>query len=158
ANCLNTFTRNVACDCDEYGYFFQAQKTKDFDTVLSIMQPDGTRKRTDIRTLPFVRFEDNEAHCQRRHAVNLGGAAPRGDGVQGVGPDLQHPLVVRNYRAWNVHWAIHPVSPSLLIDNMDVYNAEYGVWRPVYRNHAYRNITMNEVPSNLQYAFVASAK
>ena len=31
ANSHNTFTRNVACECDEYGYFFQAAKTADFD-------------------------------------------------------------------------------------------------------------------------------
>ena len=33
-------------------------------------------KKVDIRTLPFVRFEDNEAHCQRRHGFNLGGGVP----------------------------------------------------------------------------------
>ena len=27
ANSLNSFTRNVAAECDEYGYFFQAAKT-----------------------------------------------------------------------------------------------------------------------------------
>src|SRR5204862_3125543 len=73
ANSHNSFTRNVACDCDEYGYFFQAAKTSDFDPVRAVMQPDGSRKPVDIRTLPFVRFEDNEVHCQRRPACNLGG-------------------------------------------------------------------------------------
>src|SRR5262249_41401133 len=87
ANSLNSFTRNVACDCDEYGYFFQAAKTADFDPELSVQQPDGKRRPVDIRTLPFLRFEDNEAHCQRRHALNLGGGAPFGEPtVAGVGP------------------------------------------------------------------------
>jgi hypothetical protein len=145
ANSLNTFTRNVACDCDEYGYFFQVIAGKDFDPVLSIPQPDGSKKRTDIRTLPFVRFEDNEANCQRRHAFNLGGGVPFGDGVAGVGPDVRHPFVIRNFRSWNVHWAIHTVSPSVLIENLDIHHANYGIWRPVYKDHAYKNVKLDKI-------------
>ncbi|MFO0969951.1 MAG: G8 domain-containing protein, partial [Gemmataceae bacterium] len=158
ANCRNSFTRNVAAECDEYGYFFQVEKTAAFNPVLPILQPDGAKKAVDIRTLPFIRFEDNETHCQRRHGFNLGGGVPFGPGVAGVGPDEKHPFVIKNFRSWNVHWAIHPVSPSLLIDGLDVFNAEYGVWRPVYRNHAYRGIAMHDVPDKLHYAFVSPAK
>ena len=155
ANCLNSFTRNVACDCDEYGYFFQAARTADFDPVLSVRQPDGTRKRVDIRTLPFLRFDDNEAHCQRRHGFNLGGGVPFGKpNVDGVGPDARHPFVVRNFRAWNVHWAIHPVSPSLLIENMDIHQGDYGIWRPVYQAHVYKDVSISKVPAGQHYAFV----
>ena len=158
ANSRNTFTRNVACECDEYGYFFQAAKTADFDPVLPVLQPDGSRKKVDIRTLPFVRFEDNEAHCQRRHGFNLGGGVPFGKpNVDGVGPDEKHPFVIRNYRAWNVHWAIHPVSPSLLLDKLDIYDAEYGVWRPEYKRHAYRAIHFDKVPEKTQYGFADKA-
>jgi hypothetical protein len=154
ANCRNTFTRNVACDCDEYGYFFQATKTKGFDPILSVLHPDGKRKKVDIRTLPFIRFEDNEAHTQRRHAFNLGGGVPFGPpNVDGVGPDAKHPFLIRNLRTWDVHWAIHPVSPSLLLDNLDVHVADYGVWRPVYNRHAYRGIRMSEVPKEQHFAF-----
>jgi hypothetical protein len=154
ANCLNTFTRNTACECDEYGYFFQAPKTAEFDPVLSVMQPDGSRAKVDVRTLPFVRFEGNEAHCQRRHAINLGGGVPFGEPtVAGVGPDARHPFVVRGLKVWNAHWAIHPVTPSLLLDGFDVYDAEYGVWRPVYNRHAYRNVRMDKVPDATRFAF-----
>ncbi|ODU00434.1 MAG: hypothetical protein ABS79_03360, partial [Planctomycetes bacterium SCN 63-9] len=73
ANSLNTFTRNVAAECDQYGYRFEVRKTADFDPVLHIQQPDGSDKLVDIRTLPFVRFEGNEAHCHRRFGINLGG-------------------------------------------------------------------------------------
>jgi hypothetical protein len=159
ANSLNSFTRNVAAECDEYGYFFQAPKTADFDPVLAVQQPDGTKKKVDIRTLPFIRFEDNEAHCQRRHAFNLGGGVPFGPpDVGGIGPDERHPFIIKNLKTWNVHWAIHPVSPSVLLENMDVYNAEYGVWRPVYNRHAYRGIKMSDVPPQTQYAFVNTGK
>ena len=155
ANSLNSFTRNVAAECDEYGYFFQAARTPDFNPVLAIQQPDGRLQKVDIRTLPFVRFEGNEAHCQRRHAFNLGGGVPFGEpNVGGVGPDAQHPFVIRNFRVWNSHWAIHPVAPSLLIDGFDVSQAEYGVWRPVYRAHAYRHVSMQDVPERTRYAFV----
>jgi hypothetical protein len=158
ANSLNTFTHNVACECDEYGYFFQAAKTADFDPVLPILQPDGSRKKVDIRTLPFVRFEDNEAHCQRRHAFNLGGGVPFGKpNVDGVGPDEKHPFVIRNYRAWNVHWALHPVSPSVLLDNLDVFDAEYGIWRPEYNRHAYHGLHFDQIPENTRYAFAQGA-
>jgi hypothetical protein len=158
ANSLNAFTRNVACECDEYGYFFQVAKTDDFDPVLPVLQPDGTKKKVDVRTLPFIRFEDNESHCQRRHAFNLGGGVPFGKpNVDGVGPDEKHPFVIRNYRAWNVHWAIHPVSPSVLLDNLDIYNAEYGVWRPEYNQHAYRGIHFDDVPDGNHYGFGGKA-
>jgi hypothetical protein len=156
ANCRNSFTRNVAAECDEYGYFFQAPKTKDFDPVLPVQQPDGTRKPVDIRTLSFLRFEGNEAHTQRRHAFNLGGGVPFGEPtVNGVGPDPKHPFVIRDFKVWDAHWAIHPVSPSVLLDRMTVHHAEYGVWRPVYKDHAYRDITMDDVPEKTRYAFVS---
>src|SRR5262249_41641382 len=143
-NCHNAFTRNVAAECDEYGYFFQAAKTKDFNPVLKIQQPDGTKKAVDIRTLPFIRFEDNVTHCQRRHGFNLGGGVPFGEpNVGGVGPDARHPFIIRNMKCYNVHWAIHPVAPSVLLDGVQIVNAEYGVWRPVYKDHAYRGIVMH---------------
>jgi hypothetical protein len=154
ANSLNTFTRNVAAECDEYGYFFQAAKTADFDPVLPIRQPDGSLQKTDIRTLPFVRFEDNEAHCQRRHAFNLGGGVPFGEpNVDGVGPDANHPFVIRNFRVWNSHWAIHPVSPSVMLDRFDAYDGDYGIWRPEYMRHSYRGVSIDKILPENRYAF-----
>jgi hypothetical protein len=148
ANCRNTFTRNVACECDEYGYRFEVVKTADFDPALFIRQPDGSREKTDIRTLPFIRFEDNESHCQRRHAFNLGGFAgvPSGElHVGGVGPDAQHPFVIRNMRCWNVHWAFHALSPCVLLDGMDIWNADYELWRINYDRHAYRGVKISQI-------------
>lgn len=156
ANSRNTFTRNVACDCDEYGYFFQAMKTADFDPVLSVQQPDGQFQKVDIRALPFIRFEDNESHCQRRHGFNLGGGVPFGEGVAGVGPDQRHPFVIRNYRSWNVHWAFHPVSPAVLAENLDIYQAEYAIWRPVYNKHAYRGIKLDQITVHKEFSPVGA--
>jgi hypothetical protein len=106
--------------------------------------------------LPFVRFEDNESHCQRRHSLNLGGGAPFGPpNANGVGPDASHPFIVRGTRLWNVHWGINPVSPSVLIDQMAIHNAEYGVWRPEYKDHFYRGVSFSDVPEKNYYAFAS---
>jgi len=154
ANSHNAFTRNVACECDEYGYFFQCAKTTNFDPMLNVQQPDGSQKKVDIRTLPFVRFESNESHCQRRHAFNLGNGAPFGEpNVGGVGPDPRHPFIIRDTKIWNVHWAFSPVSPCVMVDGMNIHNAEYGLWRAVYQQHAYHNVAIDAVPKDTVNAF-----
>jgi hypothetical protein len=157
ANSLNTFTRNVAAECDEYGYRFDATATPDFSLTLNVPQPDGTRRTTDIRTLPFVRFEDNEAHTQRRHAFNFGGFS-NGDGnnvdrsakagVAGVGPDAAHPFVIKNYRAWDVHWALHPRPPCVMLDGMDAAHSHYAFWFANYDRHSYRDIKLTDITVN----------
>ncbi|MCE9525008.1 MAG: hypothetical protein K8R36_03025, partial [Planctomycetales bacterium] len=65
ANSLNSFTRNVAAACDAYGFRFEATNSSALKLDLPVMQPDGTMKVTDIRTLPFVRFDGNEVHSSR---------------------------------------------------------------------------------------------
>jgi hypothetical protein len=134
ANCLNTFTRNVSCENDRYGYRFEATSGSSFKTTLPILQPDGTRQVTDIRTLPFVRFEGNEAHSDGLYGINLG------EGVNRVGPDTKHPFVMRNTTIWDVHYAFRPQSPSLLVEGMRIWRGEYGVYHPNYDNHVYRDL------------------
>ena len=153
ANSLNTFTRNVAAECDEYGFRFDAAANSGFDLALNVPQPDGTRRATDIRTLPFVRFDDNEIHCMRRHSLNLGGmsAELKGD-VGGIGPDAAHPFVIRNLKIWNVHWAFHPGSPSVMLDGLDVHHAEYALWNANYDRHAYRHVTLDDISVNPNFS------
>jgi hypothetical protein len=43
----------------------------------------------------FIRFDDDEAHCQRRHRFNLWGAPFGPPNVDGIGPDARHPFIVR---------------------------------------------------------------
>ena len=82
ANCQNSFTRNVAVECAEYGYRFDCKKTEDYDPVRPIRQPDGTVKKQDTRIMPFIRFEDNEAHTMRFFCLNLRGVTrPAGGGL-----------------------------------------------------------------------------
>ncbi len=153
-NCLNTFTRNVAAECDEYAYRFDMTRNETFDPVLTVSMLDGTVKAIDIRTQPYVRFEENEAHTQRRHAFNLGGFGSEGNingpdagklGVGGVGPDAKHPFVLKNCRAWDVHWSLHTLSPHVIVDNFSVSNAEYGIWRTPTEHHYYHGIKFSDV-------------
>jgi hypothetical protein len=145
-NSRNTFTRNVACECDEYGYRGDIQKTATFDPELSVPQPDGTRKKVDVRTLSFVRFEDNESHTQRRHAFNLVGLDSKlKGGCSGVGPDEKHPYVIKNMRVWDAHWSFHTLSPCVLVDQYDIFHAEYAMWNQNYDRHSYRGIHLADV-------------
>ena len=134
ANSRNTFTRNVSCDNDHYGFRFEATQTSELKLTLPVMQPDGQRQMVDIRTLPFVRFEDNESHNEGLYGFNLG------EGVNRVGPDVRHPFVVRRMKIWGTHYAFRPESPSLLVDGMKIWQAGYGVYHPNYDNHVYRDL------------------
>jgi len=143
ANSHNTFTRNVACECDEYGFRGDITKTATFDPELSVPGPDGTLRKVDVRTLSFVRFEDNEAHTQRRHAFNLMGLdSTLKGGCQGVGPDDKHPYLIKNMRVWDAHWAFHTLSPCVMVDQYDIHNAEYGTWNQNYDRHSYRGMRL----------------
>jgi hypothetical protein len=154
ANSRNSFTRNVAVECDRYGYRFEAKPVRafetalrveedegtpeDFDLRLPVRQPGGERTRVDIRTLPFVRFEGNEAHSQL-YGINLG------EGVRGVGPDARHPFILRDTLLWNDFWALRPASPSVMVDGMEIEQGNYGLYRAVFDHHAYRRLTVGGV-------------
>ena len=172
ANSLNTFIGNDAVECDQYGYRFEAGKSPAFNSTLNVRQPDGTRSAEDIRTLPFIRFENNEAHSQRRFALNLGGyrivagidayynkGAAGGDyakgetipsqvyvgDVDGFGPDNHHPFIVKNFRAWATQWGYHSSSPSVIIDGLDFYDVNYGIWRSRSDSQLYKNLSMKKM-------------
>jgi hypothetical protein len=107
-----------------------------------------------------VRFEDNESHTQRRHAFNFGGfgAEPRSPedrgekaGVAGVGPDSAHPFVLKNYRAWDVHWALHPRPPSVIVDGLDIAHSHYALWFARYDRHAYRGVHLEDITVNADF-------
>src|SRR5262249_24299752 len=138
ANSLNTFTHNVSCENNRYGYRFEATRSSAFNLTLPIQQPDGTRRPTDIRTLPFVRFEDNEAHCDGLYGLNLG------EGVARVGPDERHPFVIKHMKIWEIHYAFRPQSPCVLVEDLRIHRAAYGVYHPNYDRHLYRDLLISE--------------
>jgi len=138
ANSLNTFTNNATCENQRYGYRYEATPTSRTKLTLPVLQPDGKRKLVDIRTLPFVRFEDNEAYADGLYGLNLG------EGVDRVGPDEKHPFIVRNMKLWEIHYAFRVQAPAVLVDNMTIHRAVYGVYHPNYDRHVYRNLTISE--------------
>jgi hypothetical protein len=139
ANSLNTFTRNVAAENGQYGFRFEATQTSALKLDLRVQQPDGGYRKVDIRTLPFVRFDDNEVHSSTGlYGVNLG------EGVNRVGPDPRHPFVVRNLKIWEVHYAFRPQVPSLLAEHVHIHRTAYGVYHPNYENHVYRDLVISE--------------
>jgi hypothetical protein len=159
ANSLNALTNNVAAECDQDGYRFEVVAGDRFDPVLPVLQPDGTRRRVDVRTLPFIRFEGNEAHCQRFFGLNLGGfsdgAVPgypgardsKAEDVDGIGPDPKHPFLIRDFRAWDTHWAFHAGSPCVRALGLDLYDSQYGIWRSVIDHHEYSGLKMDRIIS-----------
>jgi hypothetical protein len=167
ANSLNTFTRNVACENERYGYRFSATPAKRaerkevnsgdgagvtlqkrFPSILTpapeltlgVLQPDGTRENVDIRTLPFVRFEDNECHSDGLYGFN------HGEGVDRVGPDERHPFVIRNMKIWATHYAFRVQSPSVLLESLRIHRCRYGLYFPNHDRHVYRDLTISETP------------
>lgn len=154
SNSLNTFTRNVAAECDEDGFRFEVVKTAKFDPVLNVPGADGTKKKVDVRALPFVRFDGNESHTHRLFAFNLGGFSTTEFGksdsdVGGVGPDAKHPLVIRNLKVWDSHWGFHTGCPRVLIEGAEFYDCLYGMWRCVLDGHEHNGITYTEVKTPL---------
>jgi G8 domain len=137
ANSLNTFTGNVSCENDRYGFRFEATRNSQVSLTKAIQQPDGTKAKVDIRTLPFVRFDDNEAHCDGLYGFNLG------EGVDRVGPDTKHPFIIRRMKIWEIHYAFRVQSPSVLLEDFTIDRSIYGIYHPNFDNHVYRNLTIN---------------
>ena len=140
ANGRNTFTRNVACENDHYGYHFQIIRTPDFNPVLRLRGPDGQAAERDVRTLPFLRFEDNESHSEGLFDFRFGDEAH--GSVHG---DREHPFIARNLRAWASHYVIRPNVKYFLLDGLRVQNAAFGIYHPDYDAHVYRDITLDNI-------------
>ena len=159
ANGLNTITRNVTSENDEYGYRYDMQKRSNFDTNLPIRQPDGSEQVVDVRTLPIWRFEDNEAHAEGFYGMLVaanGSTQPdspihdermleRIRNVDWTGPDTQHPHMIRNLSIWGSHYAFRPHSPAMRMENVRIHKAAYGIYRPAFENHEYTNLHISNV-------------
>jgi hypothetical protein len=140
ANGQNTFTRNVACENDRYGFHFQIAKTPDFNPLLRLRSPDGSAAERDVRTVPFMRFEENESHSEGLFDFRFG------DEEHGtVHGDRAHPFIVRNLRAWASRYVIRPNIQYFLLDGLRVQDAAYGIYHPDYDMHVYRDISFQNV-------------
>jgi hypothetical protein len=139
ANNLNSFTRNVAVECDRYGFRGEATPSSRTSLEKPVLQPDGTSRTVDIRTLPFFRFEGNEAHSNGLYGIRLGECVR-----QRVGPDEKHPLILRDTKIWDIHYAFRPETPSVLVEDLKIWKAVYGVYHPDYDRHVYRRVTISD--------------
>jgi hypothetical protein len=106
ANGRNTFTRNVAVDCVS-GFHMHHMAADWFKPPrFRVPRPDGTVAEEDLRTLPLVRFEGNEAHALRGWGVrfdstSLSGEATLSDGTP-VFADKRKPFHLRDLCVWDV--------------------------------------------------------
>ncbi len=135
ANSLNTLTRNVAVECDRYGFRYEAVTSPADDLRKQVLLTSGHRETVDIRTLPFVRFLDNEAHAQL-YGIDLG------EGSHSVGPDPDHLFVLQNTRIWDCSWAFRTDVPNLFVDGLSIDRCRYGVSHASDGYRAYRNTTI----------------
>ena len=155
ANGRNTFVRNVSCENDAYGYRYDMQHSKYFNSTLPITMPDGTTKPVDVRTIANWRFDDNESHCDQGAGMIMtcNGGAQQPDttirdqklleeikALDWTAPDTRHPHIIRNLKIWETHYAFRPHSPSTLIDGLRISHTTYGVYRPAFDNQVYRNV------------------
>jgi hypothetical protein len=134
ANGRNTFTRNVSCENDHYGYLFEVARKDGFDPVLPLQMPDGTTERRDVRRIPFFRFEDNEAHSLGFYGFKFG------DHNTKVRGDRHHPFIVRNLKTWRTHYELRPDLSFFLVDGMHMSEGTYGIYQADYDHHVYRNL------------------
>ncbi|MSU43233.1 MAG: hypothetical protein EXS22_04220 [Pedosphaera sp.] len=133
SNGRNTFVRNVAVENDEYGYRFDIQKRSNFDSRLSVLMPDGRKQVVDVRTLAISRFEANESHSEGLYSIALAG-------TDGVGPDTRHPHLLRGLKLWETHYAFRAELPTMLAEDVRIHRAAYGIYRPWFDHHVYRNL------------------
>ena len=65
--------------------------------------------------------------------------------VDWTGPDTRHPHVIRNLTIWGSHYAFRPHSPAMLMENIRIHDAAYGIYRPAFENQVYRNLNISQV-------------
>jgi hypothetical protein len=174
ANSQNSFTRNVAVECAEYGYRFDTKKTDDYDPIRPIRQPDGTTTLQDSRILPFVRFQDNEAHTMKFFCLNLRGVTRPDQGLdlyaqnQSLAreaaeamPEPGHPFWIRDFRAWEANWATHLGTTGVFIDGLDSFRCDVAIWRSIMDRSGFRRMTtkdmrVNDIHNPLSMGYVPS--
>jgi hypothetical protein len=116
SNGRNTFTRNVAANNDNGFEMDHMAADRHKAPIFRVQQPDGSYAEEDLRGLPFVRFEGNEAHGSLWIGVRLTSTSFGSDGrfqSDGTPPyaDKRRPFIVRDLRAWDTNGFESAVSP-----------------------------------------------
>src|SRR5262249_14054547 len=93
-----------------------------------------------LRAPPVVRFEGTDAHTNNPVRFKLG------EGVRDVGPDAQHPFIIRDLKIWSEgYYAFRPMAPSVLVDGLHIKRGAYGIYHPNFDRHVYRNVKFTEI-------------
>ena len=132
-NARNSIVRNVSCENDEYGFRYDCQDSSGFNAQVPLLMPDGQKQSVDVRHVPTFRFEENEAHTEGLYGMVFAGN--RRTETQRIGPDKQHPHRLANLKIWQVHYALRPQVPQMLIENVHIDHAVYGIYRPMFDHH-----------------------
>ncbi|MFO0957392.1 MAG: G8 domain-containing protein [Isosphaeraceae bacterium] len=174
ANSQNSFTRNVAVECAEYGYRFDNKQTDEYDPVRPIRQPDGSLKPQDTRILPFIRFQDNEAHTMKFFCLNLRGVTRPDRGLDfyaqnqdlareavAAMPDPSHPFWIRDFRAWEANWSLHLGTTGVFVDGLDSFRSDVAIWRSIMDGSGFRRMTskdmrVNDIHNPLSLGYIPS--
>ncbi len=135
ANGRNTFTRNVACENDRYGFRFDINHIRDRAALVDITAPDGKEQTIDACNIPFLRFEDNESHSEGLYSFDFGD-----DPDRLVQADKHHPFITRNLHAWMTHYALRPSVSYYLGEHLDLVDCVYGVYHPSYDSQVFREV------------------
>lgn len=156
ANSHNSFTRNVAVECDTYGFRFEATNAGGFNPEQTVLLADGSLERRDLRSLPFIRFEDNEAHAQRFFGLNLRGmAVPQGladfatvipEGH--IGPDIHHSMRIKNLTLWDTLWPYHAGMTGVDVDQLHIHRSTYGIWRSILDHHSFVGLRFSDISNH----------
>lgn len=120
ANGMNGFVNNVAAECDRYGFLYEIPA----DIRNSVQQPDGSlRDNVQINTLPFIRFDGNEAHGMMMYGFSGEGEAK---------PD--NPFVISNHKSWQVRYGLRAVGNYTFVQNYNAWQATYGFYGTAAKN------------------------
>jgi hypothetical protein len=94
-----------------------------------------------VRTIPFFRFEGNEAHVHRLYGFKFG--TDRTSRL--IRGDRKHPFIVRDLKVWETHYNLQPSLAYFLLDGLRLSGGTYSIYRPEYDHHVYRNLHFHRI-------------
>jgi hypothetical protein len=111
--------------------------------------------------MPFIKFENNEAHAIKVFGMSLRGfpmeiltKRPYNEvnldlleEVRESSPDIRYPFWIRNFQAWETTFAYHAGTDGVFIDGMKLSRSGYGMWRVVLDRNVWRDISITDVGS-----------
>src|SRR5262249_21073922 len=59
--------------------------------------------------------------------------------------DREHPFIVRNLKVWETHYNLQPSLAYFLLDGLKIAGGTYGIYRPEYDHHVYRNLSFHHI-------------